>query len=377
MMKKISGVILAGGLARRMNGAEKGLQLLHNEPLIRHIVRRLSPQFELFSGKNDVTSGEIWLNINRHFAEFQAAFPELPTFSDDLADFQGALSGMLTAFKRIESDYLLFVPCDSPFLPENLLAKLFTALRINQAQIAYAHDGERPHPTFALLYRSVLPELEAYLATGERRIWHFFHRQHAIAVDFSEQPQAFQNLNSLEDLALLNAHPATKRPAKVLAVTGYSGTGKTTLLEKLLPELTSAGLNVALIKHSHHNVDLDKQGKDSYRLRQAGANPTVIACDQRWAIMTETPAKAVKFADIFADLCQLQPDLDLVLVEGFKGEELPKIQLHRKDLDKPLPELDRWTVATATDYPLPQRKNLLDINNIKQIADFVRMWLKA
>lgn len=361
----ISAVILAGGLARRFNGVEKGLQPLAGKPLISHIVERLSPQV-----------GKIFLNINRLHDEYAAQYPTLSQYADELAGFQGPLSGMLSGLHQIEREYLLFVPCDSPFVPHNLRQKLFTALKINHAHIAYAHDGERPHPTFALLHRSVAADLQAYLAAGERRLLHFFQRQKSVAVDFSEQPQAFANFNSAESLASGQFLPKIY-PTPLLAITGYSGTGKTTLLEKLIPTLAERGIRVGLIKHSHHNVDVDKAGKDSHRLRQAGANPTMIACEQRWALMVETPQMA-SFDELVAQFAPAK--LDLILVEGFKHEGLPKIQLHRQGLDKPLPVLDSFTLATATDYPLDRPNHLdrpthLDLNNLAQIADFVEGYL--
>lgn len=355
MVDKISAVVLAGGLARRMNGVEKGLQLFNGKPLISHILARLSPQIE-----------NIWLNINRSLEQYQQHFPTLPHYQDSLPDFQGPLSGMLTGLEQIDSDYLLFVPCDTPFIPSNLLQKLHTALRINGAQIAYAHDGKRAHPTFALVHHSVKQALADYLASGERRLLWFFQSQKNVVVDFSEQKMAFYNFNTLEDLNNL-----TEFPVKTLAITGYSGTGKTTLLEKLIPKLTACGVRVGLIKHSHHNVDIDKKGKDSHRLREAGANPTMVVCDERWALMTETK-QAVEFSQLITKFDPLA--VDLVLVEGFKHEQMPKIQLHRKAIEKPLPELDKWTIATATDYTL-ERANVLDINNIEQIATFIKDWI--
>ncbi|MCT8555909.1 molybdenum cofactor guanylyltransferase [Glaesserella parasuis] len=360
---QIQGVILAGGLARRLNGVQKGLQLLQGKPLISHILERLSPQI-----------CKIWLNVNRLQAQYQQHYPDIPLYADCLEGFQGALSGMLSGFEQIDSEYLLFVPCDSPFLPENLAVKLSTALQINNAQIAFAHDGERPHPTFALIHRSVLPALQDYLHNGERRLFQFFQSQRSIAVDFSEQKQAFKNFNTPEDFLPYSLPPLAEGDVRrteggipLLAVTGYSGTGKTTLLEKLIPQLNQKGIKVGLIKHSHHNVDVDKAGKDSHRLRLAGANPTMIVCEQRWAMMVETNTLAS--FNVLVKQMETQ-NVDLILVEGFKHETLPKIQLHRKEMDKPLPELDLFTLATATDYPL-ERENLLDINNVEQIAEFV------
>ena len=98
----------------------------------------------------------------------------------------------------------------------------------------------------------------------------------------------------------------------------------------------------------------------------------MVVCDQRWALMCETPAEqAVDFQQFIAKF----EHVDLVLVEGFKHEAMAKLQLHRKAIEKPLPELDEWTIATATDYPL-ERENLLDINNIEQIAEFVKNYVK-
>lgn len=358
---QIAAVILSGGLARRMNGAEKGLQQLNGKTLIAHIVERLTPQIT-----------QIHLNINRSQAEYQTQFPNLPFYCDSLSDFQGPLSGMLSGFENIHSEYLLFVSCDTPFLPNNLVKKLSVALAINQAQIAYAHDGERAHPTIALIHRSVVTPLRLYLASGERRLFHFFQTQKSVAVDFSEQKAAFQNMNTFADLENIRLTSATT--PKLLGITGYSGTGKTTLLEKLIPKLTACQIKVGLIKHSHHNVEVDKPGKDSHRLRVAGANPTMVVCEERWALMTEIPTQAVDFQQLIA---KFDPEtVDLILVEGFKHEPITKIQLHRQAIEKPLPELDEWTIATATDYPLA-RANRLDINDIDKIADFIRQWLKS
>lgn len=354
MHAQLTAVILAGGLARRLNGVEKGLQKLGEKTLISHILDRLTPQ-----------TAQIHLNVNRHLDDYRLAYPTLSLFSDEIAGFQGALSGMLSAFHQLPDEYILFVPCDTPFLPLNLAQKLTTSLRINQAKIAYAHDGTQAHPTIALIHRSITPALSHYLAQGERRLLQFFQQQKSIAVDFSEQVEAFRNFNTADEFATFHKN-TTACSTKILAITGYSGTGKTTLLEKLIPLLCQKGIRVGLIKHSHHNIETDKAGKDSYRLRAVGANPTMVVCDNRWTLMKETE-QAVSFNECFA---KFEKEVDLVLVEGFKHETLPKIQLHRKGIDKPLPELDNFTLATATDYPL-DRENKLDINNPEQITEFI------
>ncbi|MGQ0287384.1 molybdopterin-guanine dinucleotide biosynthesis protein B [Pasteurellaceae bacterium 22721_9_1] len=158
-----------------------------------------------------------------------------------------------------------------------------------------------------------------------------------------------------------------------LGITGYSGSGKTTLLEKLLPELKSLGLKVAVIKHSHHNAQVDKEGKDSWRMKEAGASQVIMACDQRWALMTETPIPAS-----FSYLIQQfdQQLVDLILIEGFKQEQMPKILLHRKAMTKPLPDIDQYVLALATDYQIDGDIPCLDINNIPQIAQFIDQYVQ-
>lgn len=160
----------------------------------------------------------------------------------------------------------------------------------------------------------------------------------------------------------------------MLGITGYSGSGKTTLLEKLLPELKTLGLHVAVIKHSHHDAQVDKEGKDSWRMKEAGASQVIMACDQRWALMTET-AEPVSLAYLAQQFDRTLTDL--VLVEGFKHEPIRKILLHRQAMLKPLNEWDENVIALATDYPLNTSVPLLDINQAQQVAEFIYQWYQT
>lgn len=155
----------------------------------------------------------------------------------------------------------------------------------------------------------------------------------------------------------------------IIGITGYSGSGKTTLLEKLLPLLQQQGLRVAVIKHSHHNTQVDKEGKDSWRMKEAGASQVIMACDNRWVLMTETPVEPVSLKYLAQ---QFDPNLtDLILVEGFKQEPIPKILLHRQQMTKPLTEIDENVLALATDYFLNTNCRLLNINDPEEIAKFI------
>jgi molybdopterin-guanine dinucleotide biosynthesis adapter protein len=159
----------------------------------------------------------------------------------------------------------------------------------------------------------------------------------------------------------------------ILGFAAYSGTGKTTLLVKLLPLLTRQNIRIAIIKHAHHTFEIDHEGKDSYKLRKAGAQQLLIGSENRWALLVENyQQKQYKLGD-FID--QIDHDsIDLVLVEGFKPVQIPKIELVRPALGNPLfyPD-DKSVIAIATDAQLPVMTSLpvLDINNPEQIADFI------
>lgn len=161
----------------------------------------------------------------------------------------------------------------------------------------------------------------------------------------------------------------------MLGITGYSGSGKTTLLEKLVPCLSQQGINVAVIKHTHHNVEIDKKGKDSWRMTQAGAKQVIMTCDQRWALMTET-AQPANFDYLVQ---QFDPVLvDLILVEGFKHEPIPKILLHRQAINKPLPEIDAYVLAIASDNIegfCQYNKPLFSLEQINEIAQLIQQKL--
>jgi molybdopterin-guanine dinucleotide biosynthesis protein MobB len=166
-------------------------------------------------------------------------------------------------------------------------------------------------------------------------------------------------------------------PGPVLGFAAFSGTGKTTLLKQLIPLLAGRGVRVSVIKHAHHNFDIDKPGKDSYELRKAGARQMLVASGRRWALMTETEGDADPGLDSL--IGHLDADgIDLVLVEGFKHVPFPRIELHRPSLGYSLlhPE-DSNIIAVATDEPvetgdLPR----LDLNNAAAIAEFILAWLE-
>lgn len=171
---------------------------------------------------------------------------------------------------------------------------------------------------------------------------------------------------------------AGKTMIPLLAIAAWSGTGKTTLLRKLIPALCAAGIRPGLIKHTHHDMDVDKPGKDSYELRKAGATQTLVASQQRWALMTETPeASELDLAYLVSRM--ETTTLDMVLVEGFKHEAVAKILLFRQGCGRSVEELtiDEHVIAIASDVQLDVDIPQLNINDIQQISAFILRWLKA
>ncbi|AYL63719.1 MULTISPECIES: molybdopterin-guanine dinucleotide biosynthesis protein MobB [Citrobacter] len=164
----------------------------------------------------------------------------------------------------------------------------------------------------------------------------------------------------------------------LLAIAAWSGTGKTTLLKKLIPELRARGIRPGLIKHTHHKMDVDKPGKDSYELRKAGAAQTLVASKQRWALMVETPEKPE--LDLAYLVSRMDAStLDMVLVEGFKHEPVAKILLFREAAGHSIAELsiDEHTIAVASDVALDVGVPILDLNDLNSIVEFIVSWLRT
>lgn len=157
---------------------------------------------------------------------------------------------------------------------------------------------------------------------------------------------------------------------KIFGIAGWSGSGKTTLLTALIPELVGRGVAVSTLKHAHHSFDVDKPGKDSHRHREAGATEVMISSANRWALMHEHRGAPEPTA---ADLIRQMSPVDLVLIEGFKREPHPKIEIHRPVVGKPLLQPDDpCIVAVASDDLLPGLSvPRLDLNDVPAIADFI------
>lgn len=199
MKQQITGVVLAGGLGRRMGRVDKGLQDFNGRPLVQWVLERLKPQVD-----------EMLISANQNLARY-AEFG-CPVLADRVPDFAGPLAGLHAAMLRACTPLLVSVPCDSPFLPADLVQRLHAALEADGAELAVARTADQVHRAFALARRELLPHLEAFLASGERRLglWHASLRVAEVA--FDDNPDSFSNINTPEDLARRQQSPLALWP---------------------------------------------------------------------------------------------------------------------------------------------------------------------
>ncbi len=189
-MVEVTGLVLAGGQGSRMGGADKGLQPFRGRPMVAHVLERLIPQV-----------GEILVNANRnpeHYARFGHR-----VIADEIAGFAGPLAGFERGLANAAGALVVTAPCDSPFLPHDLVARLRAALAARHAQLAVAKTGDQAHPVFCLMRRDVHASLTAFLESGQRKIDRWYASLAVVEVAFDDVPDAFLNINTREELASL------------------------------------------------------------------------------------------------------------------------------------------------------------------------------
>jgi molybdopterin-guanine dinucleotide biosynthesis protein A len=184
-MTAVSGLVLAGGLGRRMGGVDKGLQLLRGKPMVSRVIARLSPQV-----------GEILVNANQNLDAYRAFGHRV--VPDEIGGYAGPLAGLHAGLKAAVHPLVVTVPCDSPFLPPDLVARLSEQLKDHL--VAVARTGDRTHPVFALVRKSLLKNLEAFLVGGGRKIDAWYGSLAHVEVRFDDEANAFRNINTIEEL---------------------------------------------------------------------------------------------------------------------------------------------------------------------------------
>jgi molybdopterin-guanine dinucleotide biosynthesis protein A len=190
----VTGVVLAGGQGRRMGSIDKGLVLLQGRPMVQHVLERLRPQVD-----------EILINANQHRADYEAFGHAV--FPDEIGGFAGPLAGLQVGLAQAKYPLVATVPCDSPFLPADLVARLAAALAAREADLAVARTFEQPHPVFALVRRTVLPHLTRFLEEGGRKIDAWYATLSTVEVPFDDEADAFRNINTPDELQRIGNAP--------------------------------------------------------------------------------------------------------------------------------------------------------------------------
>jgi molybdopterin-guanine dinucleotide biosynthesis protein A len=189
---EVTGIVLAGGQGRRMGGVDKGLRLLKGKPLVQWVLERLAPQVQ-----------EILVNANQNLEAYGAfGWRVVP---DAIGGFAGPLAGLHCGLATARHERVVTVPCDSPFLPLDLVARLDQALVQTQSDLAVAKTGNQPHPVFCLCRRDLLPHLAAFLQSGGRKIDAWYATLKVTEVPFDDEAEGFSNINTREELAAFDS----------------------------------------------------------------------------------------------------------------------------------------------------------------------------
>jgi len=199
--ENVTGVVLAGGKARRMGGADKGLIEINQQPMIQYVLNILKPQVK-----------ELVINANRNVNRYEEF--GYPVITDQLEDFQGPLAGIAACMEIADTQYICTCPCDGPLIANDLVDRLFTSLTSNNKQydIAVAHDGKRMQPVYALINCELHANLLNYLASGERKIDRWYALHNCVEADFNDRQDCFVNVNTPEEQQQLSQHLAKQQP---------------------------------------------------------------------------------------------------------------------------------------------------------------------
>lgn len=351
----VTGVILAGGRSRRM-GRDKATLEIDGQTLFDRILAMLQGIFSqvLIAGdRPDLATAQI------------PCVPDIYPGS--------ALGGLHGALKAAATPWVFVIPCDLPY-PDERLIRLMLDYREGH-EVVVPRTPQGLEPVFALYHKTCLSLMEEMLRRGDYRIYDFYPQVRVHQLDVQILPADWQrallNINTPEDLRSLKKEFPMSPP--VVSIVAKSGTGKTTLLEKLIAEIKSRGYRVGAVKHDAHSFSIDHEGKDSWRMTQAGADTMLITSPEKIAMVkqnsgTEEPPLAETIQTYFNDV-------DIVLTEGFKRSAMPKIEVHRRERSPRLlcrgEEHDTTLFAVASDEPLELDVPVYDINDAKGLCDLI------
>ncbi len=345
----VTGVIFAGGKSARMGSDKAGL-CIDGQSLFQRVSRAL---------------GQVCSRVQIAGERPDLASATLPSFADSYPG--SSLGGLHNALANVATEWILVLPCDLPFPSPRLLQTLLSRREGVQAVIPRTSYGSEP--LIACYHRSALPLVEAQITQGNLRMTDLLARLQVCYLEEQELPtgwrRALTNLNRPQELERLQS------PPPVVTLVARSGTGKTTLLVKLIAEMSARGWTIGALKHDAHRFEIDHEGKDTWKMAAAGAALTSISSPAKTALIQRHEFEP-EFEQLLAPFVG---KVDILLTEGFKRSSLPKIEAHRAALNQPLlcrgDYADPALIAVASDAALQLDVPCFDLNDAERLADFI------
>lgn len=371
-----SAVILCGGKSTRMAQDKAGL-LIGKKTFLQQIEKNLKDADEILLSVKD----------RRDYPEIGARHIE-----DQEAD-KGPLMGLCSVLEECSYDKVWVMSCDMPLVNWVTAQELEHYLTDGVDAVIPVDRTGKKYVLCAWYRKSILEILKEQLESGDLKVKHLLGRLRVcyVAVEgLSDGSHKFQNINTREEYqvftgqsdSISNRESCGKsagtavRPDKelhtdipIVSFVAYSGTGKTTFLERLIPKLKARGLKIAIVKHDGHRFEIDHEGKDSDRFTKAGADVTGLISSEKAVLMENRqtdPEEFLKKID----------GVDLILTEGFKQGPWPKIMLHRKGTGKPMPLLPEECLAVISDVEILDCKNVFPLEEIEKTADFLFRYIQ-
>lgn len=350
----ISAVILCGGKSSRM-GTDKARLLIGKETFLDRIERNLAG------------AGEVLLSVGT-----KTDYPEKTIrHIEDVYKDCGPMAGVHAALCSCRFPFLFVAACDMPYVDWKLAEELYgimeNAAGDIDAIIPVGAKGEN-YGLVGLYRKQAAGIIGKCLESGERRVQKILQSmkvEYISVKELSDAEEKLWNINTLDEYKKYIEKKQEQLPEiPVYSVVGYSGSGKTTFLEKLIPELKRYGLRVAVVKHDAHEFEIDREGKDSYRLTKAGADVTGLVSNKKAVLMEN---RAISLQDVLNKINQV----DVILTEGFKTEKWPKILVYRKDAGMPAAVAPQDCFAVASDVLIEGNPHVFDLNDAESIAGLI------
>ena len=358
VQSKVSAVILCGGESRRM-GQDKAKLQVGKYTFLEQIVRNIM----------DNGPDEMFLSVRRKndYSEIKV------THIEDLEQNKGPLMGIYSVMCVASYEKIWVTSCDMPFIDWQVAEELAVYFEDGIDAVIPVDRTGKKYVLCAWYRKSTLEILKEQLESGDLKVKHLLGRLRVcyVAVEgLTDGSHKFQNINTREEYQTFTERSAVRLEKKlhtdipIVSFVAYSGTGKTTFLERLIPKLKARGLKIAIVKHDGHRFEIDHEGKDSDRFTKAGADVTGLISSEKAVLMENRQTDP-------EDFLKKIDGVDLILTEGFKQGPWPKIMLHRKGSGKPMPLLPEECLAVISDAEVMDCENLFTLEEAEKTADFL------